>query len=190
MLLIAWAGWIFQLVCRILHKIAFMKRAKNTESKLPAPSKAIPEQERKVLLELGNDITRVRDKNDLIILFSKRIKGLFYFTHTLVALIDYKDETYAPFLLDNKSPIQSHPKYKELVQSRFSLNEPFIQSVLQADDPISFLLEDIMDQPQSPAFLRVNYEAGIREILMTRLMKEGKPMGFINIYSDIPGSFS
>ena len=85
-------------------KIAFMKKAKPPESEQPVPYKAIFEQERKVLLELGNDITRVRDKNDLIILFSKRIKGLFYFTHTLVALIDYKDETYSPFLLDNKSP--------------------------------------------------------------------------------------
>ena len=167
-----------------------MKRAKPLESELPASTKVILEQERKILLELGNDITRVREKNDLIILFSKRIKGLFYFTHTLVALIDNKDETYTPFLLDDKSPIQSHAKYKELVQSRFSLNEPFIQSVLQADDPISFLLEDIMDQPQSPVYLRLNYEGGIREILMTRLMKEGKPMGFINIYSDIPGSFN
>jgi formate hydrogenlyase transcriptional activator len=164
-----------------------MKRAKNTES---APSKMTPEQERKLLLELGNDITGVRDKNDLIILFSKRIKGLFYFTHTLVALIDYKDETYTPFLLDNTSPIRSNAEYKELVQSRFSLNEPFIRSVLQADEPMSFLLEDVMERPQSPAFLRVNYEGGIREILMTRLMKGGKPMGFINIYSDIPGSFN
>jgi len=168
-----------------------MKSAKIPESKAPAPTKAILEQERKVLLDLGNDITRVRDKNDLIILFKKRIKGLFYFTHTIVTLIDYKDETYVPFLLDNDgSPIRSHERYQEMVQARFSLNEPFIQSVLQADEPVSFLLEDIMDQPGSPAFLRVNFEKGVREILMTRLMKEGKPMGFIHIYSDKPGNFS
>ena len=142
-------------------------------------------------MDLGNDITRVREKNDLIILFKKRIKGLFYFTHTIVTLIDYKDETYTPFLLDNDgSPIRSHERYQEMVQSHFSLNEPFIQAVLQAEDPISFLLEDIMDQPQSPSFLRVNYEKGVREILMTRLMKEGKPMGFIHIYTDKPGSFT
>jgi len=168
-----------------------MKSAKIPESKAPAPTKAILEQERKVLLDLGNDITRVRDKNDLIILFKKRIKGLFYFTHTIVTLIDYKDETYVPFLLDNDgSPIRSHERYQEMVQARFSLNEPFIQAVLQADEPVSFLLEDIMDQSGSPAFLRVNFEKGVREILMTRLMKEGKPMGFIHIYSDKPGSFS
>ncbi len=168
-----------------------MKKAKLPKSELPVPSTTTLEQERKILLELGNDITRVRDKNDLIILFSKRIKGLFYFTHTIVTLIDSKDETYTPFLLDNKSsPIRSHSRYQEMVQSHFSLNEPFIQAVLRADDSISFLLEDIMNKSESPAFLRVNYERGVREILMTKLMNEGKPMGFIHIYSDKTDSFS
>jgi len=156
-------------------------------AKIPASE----EQERKVLLDLGNDITRVREKNDLIILFKQRIKGLFYISHTIVTLIDYKDETYTPFLLDNEgSPIRSHARYQEMVQSHFSMNEPFIQAVLQADGPISFLLEDIMDKPQSPPFLKVNYEKGVREILMTKLMKEGKPMGFIHTYTDKPEGFS
>ena len=168
-----------------------MKKARLPESDLPDAHGTTLEQERRILLELGDDITRVRDKNDLITLFKKRIKGLFYFTHTIITLIDYKDETYVPFLLDNEgSPIRSHPRYQEMVKSHFSLNEPFIQSVLYAEEPVFFLLEDTMDEPQSPAFLRVNYEEGVREILMTRLMKEGKAMGFIHIYSDKHGSFS
>jgi len=165
-----------------------MKRAK-----LPPPEISVHslEQERKVLLELGNDITSVREKNDLLTLFKQRIKGLFYITHTIVTLIDYKDETYTPFLLDNDgSPIRSHDRYQEMVQSHFSLNEPFIQAVLQAEEPISFLLEDVMDKPQSPSFLKVNHEKGVREILMTKLMKEGKPMGFIHTYTDKPEGFS
>lgn len=158
---------------------------------LHTPSKAILEQERKLLLDLGNDITRIREKNDLITLFKSRIKRLFYFTHTIITLIDHKDETYWPFLLDNEgSPIRTHPRYQEMVHSHFSLNDPFIQTVLQSEEPVSFLLEDIMDLPQSPPFLRVNYEGGVREILMTRLMKEGKPMGFIHLYSDRTGSFT
>jgi len=168
-----------------------MKSAKPSVSEIPAPSRVTLERTRKLLSELGDDITKVRDKNDLLILFKKRIKGLYHLTHTIVTLIDYKDETYIPFLLDNEaSAIRSHPRYQEMVHSRFSLNEPVIQSVLQADGPISFLLEEIMDLPGSPAHFRVNYEKGVREILMTRLMKEGKPMGFIHIYSDKPGSFS
>ncbi|WP_188930732.1 sigma-54-dependent Fis family transcriptional regulator [Puia dinghuensis] len=168
-----------------------MKRAEHPEIEVPVLSKAVLEQERKMLLDLGNDITSVRDKNDLLALFSKRIKSLFYFTHTIVTLIDYKDETYTPFLLDDEnSPIRAHTLYQQLIKARFSLNEPFIQAVLHTADPISFILEDIMDKPLSPLFLRVNHEEGVQEILMTRLMKEGKPMGFIHIYTDRPGSFT
>ena len=161
------------------------------DSGILAPSLATLEQERRILSDLGNDITKVRDKNDLIFLFSKRIKSLFYFTHTIITLIDAKDETYTPFLLDHESsPIRSHAIYPELIKAHFSLNEPFIQAALRAHEPISFLLEDIMNQPQSPSFLRANYEAGVKEILMARLMKEGEPMGFIHIYSDKRNGFS
>src|SRR5882757_11534610 len=109
-----------------------MKRTDRPGSELPVLSKAVLEQERKMLLDLGNDITSVRDRDDLLFLFSKRIKSLFYFTHTIVTLIDYKDETYTPFLLDNESsPIRSHARYQEMVQYHFSLDDPFIQAVLQ-----------------------------------------------------------
>lgn len=64
------------------------------------------QRERKILLELSDDITRIREKNDLIILFSLRIKKLFYFTHTIVTLIDYEAETYTPFLLDHDAGIR------------------------------------------------------------------------------------
>jgi formate hydrogenlyase transcriptional activator len=168
-----------------------MKGVKHPGSELPVLSKAILEQERRILLDLGNDITSVRDKKDLLVLFTKRIKSLFYFTHTIVTLIDYKDECYYLFLLDKEnSPIRYHALYQELVNSRFSLNEPFIQEVLQTDGPVSFQLAAVMDNPGSPIFLRANYEKGVKEVMMTRLMKEGRPMGFIHIYSDRPGSFT
>lgn len=144
-----------------------------------------------ILLALSDDITKVRDKNDLIIIFKQRIKGLFHITHSIVTLINDEEETYIPFLLDNTgSPIRSHTRYKEMVASHFSLNEPFIQAVLAAEEPVSFVLEEIMNLPGRPAFLRVNYERGVREIMMTKLMKEGKPMGFIHTYTDHAEGFS
>jgi transcriptional regulator with GAF, ATPase, and Fis domain len=168
-----------------------MKRADHPGSDLPVLSKAVLEQERKMLLLLGNDIINVRDRDDLLVLFSRRLKSLFYFTHTIVTLIDRKDGSYVPFLLDNQnSPTRAHALYPQLIKAHFSLNEPFIQAVLVSEEPISFLLEDIMDNPLSPVFLRVNYEKGVREILMTRLIKEGEPIGFIHIYTDRPGSFT
>jgi transcriptional regulator with GAF, ATPase, and Fis domain len=149
------------------------------------------EKERKILLDLGNDLTKVREKNDLITLFSSRIKALFYFTHAIVTLIDHKDQTYTPFLLDPvSSPIKDHPAYASLVASHFSLNEPFIQQVLKGDGPTSFILEDIMDAPESPPFLKVNYEGGGREILMTPLKSKEETIGFLHIYMDNTSHFT
>ncbi|MDX2049058.1 MAG: sigma 54-interacting transcriptional regulator [Chitinophagaceae bacterium] len=183
-----------------------MKKAENIEKKQVRKLQAAPDEskistlglqldaykkEKDILLALSNDITRVRDKNDLIIIFKQRIKGLFHITHSIVTLINDQEQTYIPFLLDNTgSPIRSHERYKEMVLSHFSLNEPFIQAVLAADEPVSFVLEEIMDLPGRPAFLRVNYERGVREIMMTKLMKEGKPMGFIHTYTDNAEGFS
>src|SRR5690349_2824859 len=112
-----------------------MKRTESATPELPILSKAGLEQERKMLLDLGHDITSVRDRDDLLFLFSRRLKSLFYFTHTIVTLIDPGDETYTPFLLDHQnSAIRNHALYQQLVHSHFSLNEPFIQAVLSSED--------------------------------------------------------
>jgi formate hydrogenlyase transcriptional activator len=168
-----------------------MTRAEHAAQDLPILSKSELEQERQLLLDLGNDITNVRDRDDLLSLFSRRIKKLFYFTHTIVTLIDNKEEWYYPFLLDHQnSPIRDHELYSTLVNSHFPLNEPFIQAVLQADGPVCFTLAEIMDVPGSPIFLRANYEKGVREIMMTKLIRKGDPIGFIHIYTDRPGAFT
>lgn len=149
------------------------------------------EKQRKILLDLSDDITQIRDKNDLIALFSSRIKSRFYFKHTIVTLIDPERTSYRPFLLDPKSsPIQTHPTYATLVDSDFPLSGPFIKGVLDAGKPVLYWMEDVMDLPGSPTFLRVNYERGIREILMTPLKSKNEIIGFLHMYTDRPGSFT
>ncbi len=149
------------------------------------------EKERRILLALGNDLTKVRDKNDLITLFSSRIRELYPFSHSLITLINHETGSYTPFLLDTvSSPVQHLEAYPSLVTTRFSLDEPFIQQVLASDGPTAFVLEDIIDAPESPAWLRFNYEGGIREILMTPLKSKDQPIGFLHIYATDTPSFT
>jgi transcriptional regulator with GAF, ATPase, and Fis domain len=147
--------------------------------------------ERRILLELGDDITKVREKNDLIALFSSRIREMFPFSHAIVTLIDWETRTYTPFLLDPvASPIQTHPVYPSLVAGHFQLDEPFIQQVLANGGPTAFIMEDIMNAPDSPPFLKINYEGGIREILMTPLKSGEQSIGFLHIYAADTTSFT
>jgi formate hydrogenlyase transcriptional activator len=167
------------------------KSIKDTDAGVYSSQKRLLENEGSILLELGKDITRVREKKDLIFLLSKRIKSLYYFTHTVVTLIDHKDKTYKGFLLDTAAnAILEKEAYARLQKTNFTLNEPFIKAVLASESPISFLLEEVKDNPKSPSFLQVSYEGGIREILMTTLWIEDKPLGFIHVYSDKTDSFT
>ncbi|WP_298735015.1 sigma 54-interacting transcriptional regulator [uncultured Chitinophaga sp.] len=149
------------------------------------------EKERGILLALGDDITKIREKDDLLRFFSSRIRERYPFSHTIVTLIEQEAQTYAPFLLDHaSSAIRYHAAYPAMVAGHFSLNEPFIQTVLANNAPTAFILEDVMDEPDSPPYLRVNYEGGIREILMTPLKNQEQTFGFLHMYAKDTTSFT
>ncbi|WP_260607605.1 sigma-54-dependent Fis family transcriptional regulator [Chitinophaga polysaccharea] len=178
-----------------------MKKTNNTTAAatIPADTSAgemnnrisLLEAERRILLELGNEITKARKKNDLITIFSSKIREMFPFSHTIVTLIDHEAGTYTPFLLDpESSPIQGHELYPTLVEARFPLYEPFIQKVLTNGEPTLYKMEDIVDAPGSPVFLKVNYEAGIRVLLMTPLKDNDQVIGFLHIYTKDPAGFT
>ncbi|WP_310391322.1 sigma 54-interacting transcriptional regulator [Hymenobacter sp.] len=148
------------------------------------------EQEKAILLALGDDLTKVREKADLITLFSSRLKGLFYFTHALVTLIDPLHKTYSPFLLDPNHPAKKHPDYPELIKKVYRLDAPVIDQVVVAEGPLIFRLEDILQVPELPPFIKMNYECGTREIMMTPLKSKMETIGFILVYSDRTDSFT
>src|SRR5690606_1048823 len=117
------------------------------------------QKEKDVLLKLSNDITKVREKNDLIRIFSSELKGFFYFTHAVVSLIDKKHNTYYPFLIDTEAlPVGHRIELPSLLTTRYLINDPFIDQIRDSDMPVSFLLDDIIKKPGVPAFIRVNYE--------------------------------
>jgi len=149
------------------------------------------ERERDILLGLSSDLTRVRDKDDLLAFFSSRIKKLFHFSHTIITLIDEKRDYYTPFLLDHKNAaIKDHPEYDRLTKTHFTLHEPYIQKVYNAKEPVSYILEELIDDPAIPKFMTVNYEGGIREIMFTPLRTRDDIIGFINIYAKECGNFT
>lgn len=148
-------------------------------------------RERQVILQLSEDITQIHEKADLMTLLSLRIKSFFYYVHAIVSLIDETDHVYRPFILDPvSSPLKNHPDYPVLTKTGFDLDEPFIQQVLAADGPVSFRLEELISQPKSPSFLRVNYECGMKAILMTPLKSNARTVAFLHVYSDSEDSFT
>jgi formate hydrogenlyase transcriptional activator len=149
------------------------------------------ELEKSTLLMLSDDITKVREKTDLITLFQSRLKSLFYFNHTIVMLIDKTKGTYAPFLLDPEHTlIKNHPDYQELIRTIFQIDTPFIQQIINADSPLHFQMEALMEVAEIPSFIRMNYEYGIKEIMITPLKSKMETIGFVLLYTDKAGNFN
>src|SRR5574338_420042 len=86
---------------------------------------ALYQKEKDLLLTLSNDITKAREKNDLIKIFSSRLKDYFYFTHTVISLIDKQNGTYFPFLIDRESmQIRHRSELPSLLKMQFTINDP------------------------------------------------------------------
>ncbi|HRP54546.1 sigma 54-interacting transcriptional regulator [Agriterribacter sp.] len=151
---------------------------------------ALYQKEKDILLTLSNDITRVREKNDLIKIFSSGLKKYFYFTHTVISLIDKQNGTYFPFLIDRESmQIRHRSELPSLLKMQFVINDPFLSRVAEAEVSASFLLEEIINDPGIPAFLKVNYECGIKKAMIVKLKSRMETIGHVLLYSDSTDSF-
>ena len=149
------------------------------------------EQEQELLFALSTDITKVREKDDLIRLFASRLRNMFYFLHSIVMLVDQHSKTFKPFLLNpESSPIADHPQYPEIVKMVYPIDAPLVRDVIHSQGPVTYLLEQAIKIPGIPPFIKVNYERGIREVMITPLRSKTEVMGFILLYSNTTNSFT
>ncbi|MET0635852.1 MAG: sigma 54-interacting transcriptional regulator [Chitinophagaceae bacterium] len=148
------------------------------------------EKEKNILLALSNDITKAREKDDLVDIFSSKLRSYFYFTHAVISLIDKPTNTYYPFLLNRETlPIRHRSELPSMLTRRYSINDPFISQLADSDNPVSFLLNQIIDIPGVPGFIKLYIESGIKKVLMARLKSKMETIGYVFIYSDETDSF-
>lgn len=149
------------------------------------------EQERQILLDLGNDLTNVREKTDLINLFSSRMKSMFHFSHVIITLIDRVQENFAPYLIDSASvEVKLHPEFSAYLSRKYPLNLPLMQQIIKSDGPVSFILDEVKDNPGSPGIIKMYYEGGIREALIAPLRSKDTVIGCVHIYAEDTVTFT
>lgn len=147
-------------------------------------------KENDILLALSNDITQVREKNDLIKIFSSRLKSFFQFTHAVIGLVDRKNKVYYPFLMETEThPAKGHIDFNAVITKKYPLDDPFIGRILTSPDQATILLEDVLNEPGIPEFIRVNYEFGIKSALITPLKNKMELLGYVYISSKQTDNF-
>ncbi|MFA6083474.1 sigma-54 interaction domain-containing protein [Mucilaginibacter sp.] len=149
------------------------------------------EKEKTTLIEISNDMSAIRDKNDLLAVLHSRLKKLFHFSHTLTSLTDLKTNTYTGLIFDSESiSKKKHPEYQRICDARYSINDPVMTAVFAASDTaVVFDLDELCMNDECPEWVTMNYDCGIREIVVTILNSGSNHIGSFVILSEKKNSF-
>jgi len=141
------------------------------------------EREKGVLLSISEAMTRIKTKEDLLALINGALKDLLLFHHAGIGVINRHSETYNAFLFDPSSGIPNIPELESYFKEGHSRNN-IVDVVLNSDQPVAFDLDEIIATSEAPLYTRLNYAAGMKEMVLVALRNEGKNIGLFGIFSD------
>jgi len=162
-------------------------------------------KEREIIQSLNIDFATIREKKDLLKIIHYKLKGLFNFSHHWVATVNDDGLTLSTFLRDTESKTKFHPRFNRVICARYPIADQVFNKVILAGEPLIFDLEQLIAREAIPEYLQINYESGIRKVVMQSLEIAGRFIGIwaigleenhdlpkthINLIKDIANQFS
>jgi formate hydrogenlyase transcriptional activator len=139
---------------------------------------ATREKERDLLLSISNDIAAVRDQQELVDVVTQRLKKQLSFSHILIGTINNDESTFSAYIIDPGSQSQGHPEYNQARKMKFPINDGIMDRVCESDVPLVFDLVELNKQAGIPPYIKINYECGLKQVIITKFSKGRKVFGF------------
>jgi len=140
--------------------------------------------------DLRKQIAAVRERNDLLNLLATSMLRLNEFTSVSIHSVDHQTNTYFPFFFNQKSSGRNLSEFKALSNARAPLDDIVVRDAIVADKSFAVSLNDIVKSESIPFWLQVNYDYGLREVLVTPLRIKNGVVGICYFWSKKAGSFS
>jgi len=148
------------------------------------------DRDKSTLIEISNDMSAIRNKNDLLSVLHKRLKKLFNFSHTLTTLTDPVTNTYTGLIFDSQSiSKQKHPEYQRICDARYAVNDPVMSAIFASDRSLVFDLDELVHEKNVPEWIVMNHDSGIKEMVITILNSGSNHIGAFIIFSEQKNSF-
>ncbi len=146
--------------------------------------------EHDILLSLNNHIASIHDKKDILPLIHPKLKQLFQTEDIFICVMDHTRQTLNPFLRVGGEKRWKHPDYARMVDAHFPVEDGFINTILGADKPLVFDLEEVNRWPDPPGYMRTSREAGLEESLSRTLYDGQHPIGILTLWSEQKQAFT
>jgi formate hydrogenlyase transcriptional activator len=140
------------------------------------------EGNRELLLSLNTDISRVANNEELLQVIKLRLKTLLGFSHTLIATINEDKVTAYAFLLDPEAKANKHPSYNDARSKNYVVRDGIMDKARESAQPVVFNLETLNKSQDIPLYAKINYESGLKQLVVTRFAQKEEVFGFWMLY--------
>ncbi|TDE10777.1 sigma-54-dependent Fis family transcriptional regulator [Dyadobacter psychrotolerans] len=148
-------------------------------------------READALLFISDAIASVNNRNDLLDVFNKSLKKLFYFTHSMILTLSEDGQQLSPLILDPDSISRHDPDYQHIASGWLAVNDEFLDRILSSKDPFIFDVLAEAGKEGSPDCLQLNLRTGVKQIMCVTLRRsDQQPLGILALYNDTINGFS
>jgi len=147
------------------------------------------EFEKELLLSLSEDIAAVRDKKQLTGVIKNRLKPNLGFGHFALG-VKGPDNSIVSFLTDPDSRARLHPAYKRVFKQEREQCEDFIDFINRSPHPVILDKTNVGQFKELPYVIHINFESGVKEILIAKLFDGVSIFGYCFFFFDRPGMIS
>ncbi|WP_229216449.1 sigma 54-interacting transcriptional regulator [Dyadobacter sp. 3J3] len=148
------------------------------------------ENEKSILLSVGNNIASARSRSDLQHIVSKQVLDLFSANFYTFCLLNEDGNTHTPFLHSHDGEIpQAGHGVNPVIQDLHKVNDGIFDLAMQAESPLIFPIKELLHLKEIPRYVNHWAKAGIRELMVIKILNANEPKGVLYLYAEKAGSF-
>lgn len=144
---------------------------------------------RLIVSEWQQGAAEIMGRSDLLKLLSGILQQHFKFSGIFIQSVDRHTGTYYPFIIDHLSNARSLNEFKALSNTRAPLTDSVVREAMIQAGSFIVSLEELVNDTQVPFWIRINFEYGIREALVTPLKIKEEVVGISYILSENNNAF-
>ena len=140
------------------------------------------EEERNLLLALGNALTKVRNRNDLADVLQVQFRRLFSFGDIVICVNDHDKQTHSIFLL--LSETDRFRTTSPVTAATYPIDDGFYKQVQTEKNARLYNIEELIRQQKVPDYIRDLFDKGIQQIAGIDLKAGDNSIGALFILCD------
>lgn len=140
------------------------------------------EQEKSLLLQLSNDITACRTKQDIQQIVSDRLSKYFRFNEIMICLDNPDQLTHTNYIHTITHTTMSHPDFARGAAMKYYINDGIYNVIQQAKEPAIFDMHALMQREGRPYYVDFFFELNVNQLIGFPVRMNNKSFGAIYVY--------